>query len=75
MRIAGCQRIEASLQERGVPLQALHLREAPSQMQHPLPLRGDLREPVFAPLTMDRPLPGEQSVLLQAGEAMYQGTL
>lgn len=67
------QRIETSLQEQGVPLQTLHLWENPSQMQHPMPLRGDLREHVFAPLTRDRPLPGERSVLLQAGEAMYQG--
>jgi phenylacetate-coenzyme A ligase PaaK-like adenylate-forming protein len=67
------QRIQTSLEERGVPLQTLYLREDRNQLQHPMPLRGDLREHVFDPLLMDRPLPGERSVLLQAGKAMHQG--
>ena len=66
-------RIETSLEERGVPIQAVHLREDRSQLRHPMPLRGDLREHVFDPLTMDRPMPGERSVLPQAVEAMHTG--
>jgi phenylacetate-coenzyme A ligase PaaK-like adenylate-forming protein len=67
------QRISTSLEERGVPLQALHLWEDRSQMQYPMPLRGDLREHVFDPLTTERPLTGERSVLPRAGEAIHQG--
>lgn len=59
------QRIESSLEEHGVPLQAVLLREDRSQLLHPLPLRGDLREPVFGSPTMDRPLTGERSMLRQ----------
>src|SRR5438067_2886696 len=39
----GRQRIETNLQEQGVPLQELYLLEDSSQLQHPIPLRGDLR--------------------------------
>ena len=65
-------RIETSLQERGVPIQALHLLEDRSQLRHPMPLRGDLREHVFGTLTMDRPLTSARS-LPQAAEAMRIG--
>jgi phenylacetate-coenzyme A ligase PaaK-like adenylate-forming protein len=65
-------RIETSLQEQGVPIQALHLLEDRSQLRHPMPLRGDLREHVFGTLTMDRPLTSERS-LPQAAEAMRKG--
>jgi len=65
-------RIETSLQERGVPIQALHLLEDRSQLRHPMPLRGDLREQVFGTLTMDRPLTSERS-LPQAAEEMRKG--
>ena len=44
------RRIETSLEERGVSLQELHLREDRSQLQHPIPLRGDLREHTFSTL-------------------------
>lgn len=41
------RRIEAALEEQKVPLAALHLVEDPGQLQHPLPLRCDLREDSF----------------------------
>ena len=65
-------RIETSLQKQGVPIQALHLLEDRSQLRHPMPLRGDLREQVFGTLTMDRPLTSERS-LPQAAEEMRKG--
>jgi phenylacetate-coenzyme A ligase PaaK-like adenylate-forming protein len=40
--------IEQSLEARGVPLQKLYLVEHESQLRHPLPLRGDLREHSFS---------------------------
>lgn len=40
-------KIEASLETWGVPLRALHLLEDCRLLQHPMPLRGDLREQVF----------------------------
>ncbi|HEY7126558.1 MAG TPA: AMP-binding protein [Ktedonobacterales bacterium] len=67
--------IETGLEEQGVPLQALHLREDRSQLQHPMPLRGDLREHTFGPLTLDHPLSSERSVFPQAAEAMLKGAL
>ena len=66
-------RIETSLQERGVPIQALHLLEDRSQLRHPMPLRGDLREQVFGTLTMDRPLTRERSFLPPAAEEIRKG--
>lgn len=42
------RRIEAALEEQSVPLTALHLVEDRRQLQHPLPLRCDLREDSFA---------------------------
>ncbi len=66
-------RVETSLQERGVPIRALHLLSDRSQLRHPMPLRGDLREHVFGTLTMDCPLTSERSVLPQAAEAMRIG--
>jgi phenylacetate-coenzyme A ligase PaaK-like adenylate-forming protein len=50
------QRLEISLQERGVPLQELHLREDRSQLQRPIPLRGDLREHTFSSPMGESPL-------------------
>lgn len=41
------RRIEAALEEQNVPLTALHLVEDRCQLQHPLPLRCDLREDSF----------------------------
>jgi phenylacetate-CoA ligase len=49
--------IEASLQERGVPVRELRLLEDRRQLQHPMPLRGDLREQVFGlPVMEHRPI-------------------
>jgi phenylacetate-coenzyme A ligase PaaK-like adenylate-forming protein len=42
--------IEQALEARGVPLRGLRLVGDPSQLTHPLPLRGDLRESSFGPL-------------------------
>jgi phenylacetate-CoA ligase len=42
------RRIEAALEGQGVPLRALHLVEDRRHLQHPLPLRCDLREDSFA---------------------------
>ncbi len=39
--------LEEQLEARGVPLQALNLVPDRSQLQHPLPFRGDLRELSF----------------------------
>jgi len=60
----GRQRIETNLQEQGVPLQELYLLEDRSQLQHPIPLRGDLREHTFSPpLTRDLSSASEASLL------------
>ncbi len=67
------QRIETSLEERGVPLQELHLREDRSQLQHPIPLRGDLREHTFGTLTRDLPLAGEASLLQHPSQETRTG--
>ncbi len=40
-------KIRQSLEEQGVPVQELRLMEDPGQLQHPLPLRCDLREALF----------------------------
>jgi phenylacetate-coenzyme A ligase PaaK-like adenylate-forming protein len=50
--------IAQSLEEHGVPVRALHVQEDPRQLQHPRPLRCDLRETSFSPLGLDR-RPGE----------------
>jgi phenylacetate-CoA ligase len=57
------RKIEGSLEERGVPIQELHLLEDCCQLQHPIPLRGDLREHTFSIPMRDRPLAGEASLL------------
>lgn len=67
------QHIEASLEEQGVPLQALHLREEAGQLQHPIPLRGDLREHVFGTPNKDRPSTSGSSIPHQAGELRHGG--
>lgn len=67
------QRIETSLEERGVPLQAVYLMEDRSQLRHPMPLRGDLREPVFGTLTRDHVLTSVSSFRPQAVEAKRTG--
>jgi phenylacetate-coenzyme A ligase PaaK-like adenylate-forming protein len=41
--------IEQALEARGIPLRGLRLVEAPGDLAHPLPLRGDLRELAFGP--------------------------
>ncbi len=41
------RRLEAELEARGVPLQALYCVSDRSELQHPLPFRGDLRELSF----------------------------
>ena len=41
------QKIGQSLEEHGVSVQELYLVENPSQLQHPLPLRCDLKEALF----------------------------
>ncbi len=41
------RQLEAELEARGVPLQALHLVPDRSEIRHPLPFRGDLRELSF----------------------------
>jgi hypothetical protein len=41
------RKIEASLETWGVPLRPLHLVEDHRLLQHPMPLRGDLREQMF----------------------------
>jgi phenylacetate-coenzyme A ligase PaaK-like adenylate-forming protein len=65
--------IETSLQERGVPLQELHLQEDRRQLQHPIPLRGDLREHTFSTLAQDLPLMGEASLLQQSSKETRTG--
>ena len=59
------QRIETSLHERGVPLKELHLREDRSQLQHPIPLRGDLREHTFSPPLTRELSPSDEASHLQ----------
>jgi hypothetical protein len=41
------RKIGQSLEEQGVPLRNLYLVEDPSHLQHPLPLRSELRESLF----------------------------
>ena len=49
-------KIGQRLEEQGVPLQELRLVEDPSQLQHPLPLRCDLKEVLFdSPSLFERP--------------------
>jgi hypothetical protein len=50
------RKIEANLLERGVPVRELRLLEDRRQLQHPMPLRGDLREQAFGlPVMENRP--------------------
>lgn len=58
-------RIETSLEERGIPLRELHLLEDRRQLQHAIPLRGDLREQAFSTLMRNQPLTHEGSFLQQ----------
>ena len=46
---AAKREVERSLEGHGVPIQELHLREDRSQLQHPFPLRCDLKEVSFSP--------------------------
>jgi phenylacetate-CoA ligase len=55
--------IEQILQARGVPIEELHLVEHQSQLRHPFPLRGDLRELSFA-----QPVAGPVAQLVGMGE-------
>lgn len=59
------QHIETSLVERGVPLQELHLREDRSLLQHPIPLRGDLREHTFSSSLTRELSPSDDASYLQ----------
>ncbi len=67
------RKIEGSLEERGVPLQELHLREDRSQLQHSIPLRGDLREHTFSLPLRDRPLADEASLLPYSSQETRTG--
>jgi phenylacetate-CoA ligase len=49
-RTIATRKIASALEERGVPLCELHLREDKSQLIHPYPWRGDLRESSFSAL-------------------------
>jgi len=40
--------IETHLEEQGVPAQELHVVEHPDALRHPMPLRCDLKEALFA---------------------------
>ncbi len=66
-------RIQTSLEERGVPLQALYLREDRDQLQHPIPLRGDLREHVFDTLTPGPAPDRRRGMATQAVKALGTG--
>jgi hypothetical protein len=66
-------RIETSLQAGGVPLQELHLRDEPSQLQRPIPLRGDLREHTFGTRAGDLPLTGGASLPHRPSHALPTG--
>ena len=57
------RKIEVSLEEHSVPMRELILVEERSQLQHPVPLRGDLREHVFSPSRMDSKPAIEASML------------
>ncbi len=57
------RRIETSLEEQGVPVRELHLLEDRRQLQHPMPLRGDLREQAFSPPVLDRTATNKAIVL------------
>jgi phenylacetate-CoA ligase len=51
--------LQTRLEERGVPVRELRLVEDRSQLQHPIPLRGDLREQTFSlPALANRPTNG-----------------
>jgi phenylacetate-coenzyme A ligase PaaK-like adenylate-forming protein len=56
------RKIEAALQAQGVPLQTLHLVRNPQRLQHPFPLRCDLRELDFTPPKLPVPPPKAQLV-------------
>lgn len=60
--------IETSLQERGVLVRELRLLEDRSQLQHPMPLRGDLREQAFRLPTMENRLTNGASTLADQSE-------
>ena len=66
-------RIETSLLERDVPIQDVHLLEHRSQVQHPMPLRGDLREQTFNVETNNHPLAGEASLLQHLAKTTRTG--
>ena len=51
--------IDTRLEEQGVPVRELRLLEDQSQLQHPMPLRGDLREQAFSrPVMESKPANG-----------------
>ena len=56
------------LEERGVPVRELCLLEDRSQLQHPMPLRGDLREQAFGLPTVENRLTNGLSILARPPE-------
>lgn len=56
-------KIGASLEEQGIPLRALHLVEERHCLQHPMPLRGDLREQMFDASTLHSPVMNGTDIL------------
>jgi phenylacetate-CoA ligase len=67
------RRIANSLEERGVPVQELRLLEDRSQLQHPMPLRGDLWEEVFSSPQQGHVLMNETSVDHRPLEEIHKG--
>jgi hypothetical protein len=53
--------IEQSLEEHGVPLKELHIRENRSLLEHPYPYRGDLHETSFGVPTIPEPVPAKSN--------------
>lgn len=53
--------IEQSLEEHGVPLKELHIRENRSLLEHPYPYRGDLHETSFGMPTISEPVPAKSN--------------
>lgn len=66
--------LEMRLHEQGVPLRELYLVEDRDQLQHPMPLRGDLREQGFSLPTREKTATVEANRLArQAEETLLQG--
>jgi hypothetical protein len=61
------RKIASALEKRGVPLRELHLREDKSQLIHPYPWRGDLRESSFSALTRADVLSAPETLVAGGG--------